>query len=34
VAGEPLTRANSLAFTVAQSDERTAFYVRAGFSLQ
>jgi len=27
-----LSRANSVAFTVAQSDERTAFYVRAGFS--
>lgn len=27
-----LTRANSIAFTVAQSDERTAFYLRAGFS--
>jgi hypothetical protein len=27
-----LSRANSVAFTVAQSDERTAFYIRAGFS--
>jgi hypothetical protein len=27
-----LSRQNSVAFTVAQSDERTAFYVRAGFS--
>ena len=27
-----LSRANSIAFTVAQSEERTAFYVRAGFS--
>jgi hypothetical protein len=27
-----LTRANSLAFTVAKSDERTAYYIRAGFS--
>jgi hypothetical protein len=27
-----LARTNSVAFTIAQSDERTAFYVRAGFS--
>jgi hypothetical protein len=27
-----LSRANSVAFTVAKSDERTAFYIRAGFS--
>jgi hypothetical protein len=27
-----LARSNSVAFTVAQSDERTAFYIRAGFS--
>jgi hypothetical protein len=27
-----LTRSNAIAFTVAKSDERTAFYVRAGFS--
>ena len=27
-----LSRSNAVAFTVAQSDERTAFYVRAGFS--
>src|SRR6185503_6342095 len=27
-----LSRANSIAFTVAKSDERTAFYIRAGFS--
>lgn len=27
-----LTRSNAIAFTVAQSEQRTAFYVRAGFS--
>ena len=27
-----LSRSNAVAFTVAKSDERTAFYVRAGFS--
>jgi hypothetical protein len=27
-----LSRSNAVAFTVARSDERTAFYVRAGFS--
>ncbi|HSD26536.1 MAG TPA: hypothetical protein VLL75_04485 [Vicinamibacteria bacterium] len=27
-----LSRANSIAFTIAQSDERTAFTIRAGFS--
>jgi hypothetical protein len=27
-----LSRANSVAFTFAQSDERTAFYIRTGFS--
>jgi hypothetical protein len=27
-----LSRANAVAFTIAKSDERTAFYVRAGFS--
>jgi hemolysin activation/secretion protein len=27
-----LSRSNAIAFTVAQSDERTAYYVRAGFS--
>jgi hypothetical protein len=27
-----LSRSNAIAFTVAQSEERTAFYIRAGFS--
>jgi hypothetical protein len=27
-----LSRANAIALTIAKSDERTAFYVRAGFS--
>ena len=27
-----LSRSNAVAFTIAKSDERTAFYVRAGFS--
>jgi hypothetical protein len=27
-----LSRSNAVAFTVAKSDERTAFYIRAGFS--